>query len=159
MLRFGSVRTISMSSYQFTAIGLTGKKKDVIITGEAVDDYFGKHQYGYKIDGEKNTLSQKTFNRRFTVTHSDEDQQRVADLLDTVKEEPLADIQARTFIVTDACQWEANKEGGAYHPHAIEVVDVETGQVRMIASGAKIKFVEGGITSSRTQDEYNQMKE
>lgn len=61
----------------------------------------------------------------------------------------------RVFITTDACLWEANKIDNICHPHAIEVVDVETGQVRFIESGARIKFVSGKISKGRTQEEYN----
>ena len=64
----------------------------------------------------------------------------------------------RIFITTDACLWEMNKQQGAYHPHAIEVVDSETGQVRYIESGARIKFVEGKISKGRTQEDYNKGK-
>lgn len=65
--------------------------------------------------------------------------------------------QERIFILTDACLWEMNKKQGAYHPHAIEVVDIETGQVRFIESGSRIKFVEGSISDSRDQDSYNKL--
>lgn len=62
----------------------------------------------------------------------------------------------RTFILTDGCMWEQNKKQGAFHPHAIEVVDSETGQVRYIQSGARIKFVEGMISEGRNQNQYNE---
>jgi len=62
------------------------------------------------------------------------------------------------FIVTDGCMWEQNKQHGTYHPHAIEVVDTVTGQVRYIKSGAIIKFVQGEITDGRSQESYNQFK-
>ena len=65
------------------------------------------------------------------------------------------DTKEREFIITDACMWEMNKKAGSYHPHAIEVVDTETGQVRYIESGAVIKFVRGNISQSRDQDSYN----
>jgi len=61
----------------------------------------------------------------------------------------------KTFILTDGCLWEMNKQNGTSHPHAIEVVDVETGQVRYIKSGSKVKFISGEITESRSQDSYN----
>lgn len=48
-----------------------------------------------------------------------------------------------------------NKRNGTFHPHAIEVVDVETGQIRFIKSGSKIKFVEGDISENRSQEVYN----
>lgn len=63
---------------------------------------------------------------------------------------------ARTFILTDGCMWEQNKKQGAFHPHAIEVVDAETGQVRYIQSGARIRFVEGLISDGRNQEQYNE---
>lgn len=59
------------------------------------------------------------------------------------------------FIVTDGCMWEINKESGNEHPHSMEVVDIETGAVRYIRSGSKIKLVEGKITDIRTQAGYN----
>lgn len=62
---------------------------------------------------------------------------------------------SRTFLLTDACLWETNKKDKVYHPHAVEVVDTETGQVRYIQSGAKIKIVDGLISSARDQDDYN----
>lgn len=66
------------------------------------------------------------------------------------------DTQEREFLLTDACMWEMNKKAGSYHPHAIEVVDTVTGQVRYIESGAVIKFVRGNMSASRDQDSYNQ---
>lgn len=66
------------------------------------------------------------------------------------------DTKERVFIVTDACLWEMNKQAGSYHPHAIEVVDTETGQVRYIQSGAKIQLVDGIISKGREQDDYNE---
>jgi len=65
------------------------------------------------------------------------------------------DTTERTFLITDACMWEMNKQAGSYHPHAIEVVDTETGQVRYISSGAHIKFIGGNISKGRSQDDYN----
>lgn len=62
----------------------------------------------------------------------------------------------KIFILTDGCMWEANKKNGTTHPHAIEVVDEETGQVRYIKSGSKISFLGGQITPNRDQAEYNQ---
>ncbi|MEK7994728.1 MAG: hypothetical protein AAB403_13065 [Planctomycetota bacterium] len=59
------------------------------------------------------------------------------------------------FILTDGCMWEMNKQGGKSAPHAIEVVDIATGQVRYIKSGSRIAFVEGEISQSRCQDDYN----
>ena len=71
------------------------------------------------------------------------------------KHKPQIDETERIFILTDGCMWEQNKKQGSFHPHAIEVVDVETGQMRYIKSGAKIKFVEGDITVGRDQELYN----
>lgn len=51
--------------------------------------------------------------------------------------------------------WEANHKNGTSFPHAIEVVDEETGAIRFIKSGARIKFVEGEITEGRNQEQYN----
>lgn len=65
------------------------------------------------------------------------------------------DPRTRVFLITDNCMWEQNKKRGTFHPHAIEVVDIETGQVRYIESGAKIKFVDGSITDNRDQETYN----
>lgn len=60
-----------------------------------------------------------------------------------------------TFLVTDGCCWEQNKQNGTAYPHAIEVVDVATGQVRYIKSGSRIQFIEGEITEARDQAAYN----
>jgi len=62
------------------------------------------------------------------------------------------------FIVTDGCMWEQNKKNSTYYPHAIEVVNQETGQVRYIRSGSKITFVEGEISEGRSQEVYNKAK-
>ena len=64
----------------------------------------------------------------------------------------------KTFLLTDNCAWEANKKNSTNYPHAIEVVDVETGQVRHIKSGSRIKFVDGFITEGRDQETYNKKK-
>lgn len=64
----------------------------------------------------------------------------------------------KTFILTDACLWEMNKKGETHYPHSIEVVDMETGQVRYIRSGSKIKSIEGDITDNRDQEGYNKQK-
>lgn len=61
----------------------------------------------------------------------------------------------QTFILTDGCMWEKNKKDGTAHPHAIEVIDAKTGQVRYIKSGSHIKFVAGEITDTRDQVQYN----
>lgn len=65
------------------------------------------------------------------------------------------DPTTRTFLLTDSCMWEAQRKNGTFYPHAIEVVDVETGQVRYIQSGARIKFVDGLISEGRDQTSYN----
>ncbi len=59
------------------------------------------------------------------------------------------------FILTDGCMWERNRKDKTSFPHSIEVVDVETGQVRYIKGGSRIKFIEGEITDIRTQEGYN----
>lgn len=51
--------------------------------------------------------------------------------------------------------WERNKKNGTSYPHAIEVVDSKTGQTRYIRSGSKIAFIEGSITETHSQGEYN----
>ncbi len=70
---------------------------------------------------------------------------------------PAVDIgvEGKTFILTDGCMWEKNKKEGTKMPHAIEVVDMETGEIRYIVGGSKIKLVEGAITMTRQQDSYN----
>lgn len=68
-------------------------------------------------------------------------------------------MENKTFIVTDSCMWESNRQEGTRAPHAIEVVDTETGQVRYIKSGSKIVFIEGDITEVHTQEEYNEQQE
>lgn len=49
-------------------------------------------------------------------------------------------MHEKIFILTDGCMWEINKETGNEHPHAVEVVDLETGAVRYIKSGSRIKL-------------------
>lgn len=61
----------------------------------------------------------------------------------------------KIYLLTDGCMWEINKETGNEHPHAVEVVDIETGAVRYIKSGSRIKFIEGDITDIRSQSLYN----
>lgn len=68
------------------------------------------------------------------------------------------EIEARTFIITDTCAWEANKQNKTSYTHAIQVVDDETGQIRWISSGSRIKFVGGNITDTQKQEDYNQNK-
>ena len=55
--------------------------------------------------------------------------------------------------------WEINKQTNNEHPHAVEVVDIETGAVRYIQSGSRITLVEGKITDIRTQKTYNEATE
>lgn len=62
------------------------------------------------------------------------------------------------FLLTDCCMWEKNKKDGTHYPHAVEVVNVETGAVHYIRSGSIIKFIEGQITESRDQCDYNKIK-
>lgn len=64
-------------------------------------------------------------------------------------------IEQKIFLVTDGCLWEQNKQNGTSFPHAIEVVDIESGAVRFIRSGSRITFVDGAITPSRDQKTYN----
>lgn len=64
------------------------------------------------------------------------------------------DDTEKTFIVTDSCMWEANKKAGTRAPHAIEVVDIDTGQLRFIKSGSKIRFIDGEISEPLSQDDY-----
>ncbi len=61
----------------------------------------------------------------------------------------------KVYLVTDGCMWEKNKRESSFHPHAMEVVDVETGQVQYITSGSRIKFIGGKISDLRTQVAYN----
>lgn len=64
-------------------------------------------------------------------------------------------MNEKVFMLTDGCAWEINKQAGNEHPHSVEVVDMETGAVRYIKSGAKISLLEGKITDIRTQAAYN----
>lgn len=59
------------------------------------------------------------------------------------------------YIITDGCMWEQNKQNSTYFPHAIEVVNIKTGQVQYIKSGSRITFIEGEITETRSQETYN----
>lgn len=59
------------------------------------------------------------------------------------------------YMVTDGCMWEQNKQNSTYYPHAIEVVNIKTGQVQYIKSGSRIAFLEGEITITRDQKTYN----
>lgn len=64
----------------------------------------------------------------------------------------------QTFMLTDGCMWEMNKQNDTTYPHAIEVVDIETGSVRYIKSGSIITFVSGEISDGRDQKKYNAQK-
>lgn len=63
----------------------------------------------------------------------------------------------KIYLLTDGCIWEINKETGNEHPHSVEVVDLETGAIRYIKSGSRIKFIEGEISDIRTQKAYNKI--
>lgn len=65
----------------------------------------------------------------------------------------------KIYLLTDGCMWQINEETGNEHPHAVEVVDLETGAVRYIRSGSRIRFVEGDITDIRTQKTYREGQE
>lgn len=69
----------------------------------------------------------------------------------------LNKLQAKTFLLTDDCMWEKNKQEGTRAPHAICVVDIDTGQMQYIRSGSHIKFVAGEISPIKDQDAYNQL--
>lgn len=60
-----------------------------------------------------------------------------------------------TFILTDLCMWEKNKQEGKNDTHAIIVIDEKTGQNRMIKGGSRIRFVDGEITEPLKQEDYN----
>lgn len=62
----------------------------------------------------------------------------------------------KVYLLTDLCMWEGNKKNGTFYPHAIEVVDEETGAVHFIKSGSRISFVRGEISARATQEAYNQ---
>lgn len=61
----------------------------------------------------------------------------------------------KIYMLTDSCMWEKNKQEGTSFGHSIEVVDIETGQVRYIRGGAKVALIEGEITETHSQEEYN----
>ena len=71
--------------------------------------------------------------------------------------EPIPAEEDKVFILTDGCMWEKNKQEGTRFPHSIEVVDIETGAVHFIRSGAKIALLDGDITEARSQEEYNKL--
>ena len=59
-------------------------------------------------------------------------------------------MKDKTFIVTDQCMCEMNKQNGKSAPHGIGVLDIETRQLRLIKSGSKIKFIEGDIKNRKS---------
>lgn len=65
----------------------------------------------------------------------------------------------KIYLLTDACMWEQNKRNKTFFPHSIQVVDIETGQIIYIKSGAKIAFLAGECTTVGTQEEYNKRTE
>lgn len=65
----------------------------------------------------------------------------------------------KVFILTDSCMWEANRQLGVRSAHSVEVTDAETGQVRYLRSGTRIRFVDGFITEENTQEEYNRQQD
>jgi hypothetical protein len=68
------------------------------------------------------------------------------------------EMTEKTFILTDMCMWEKNRQEGDMSDHAIIVIDEETGQMHVIDGGSKIKFVEGKISEPMTQERYNEME-
>jgi len=64
----------------------------------------------------------------------------------------------QVFLLTDGCMWEKNKVEGTNRAHAIEVVNIKTGQVRYIKSGARIQIIDGEVSESRSQESYNKQK-
>lgn len=67
------------------------------------------------------------------------------------------DETKKEFAITDGCMWEKNLKEGTQHTHAIEVMDVETGQIKYIRGGSIIKFISGNITKARDQEDYNKI--
>lgn len=65
----------------------------------------------------------------------------------------------KTFILTDSCMWEANKQAGTRSTHCVEVIDADTGETRFIKSGSKIRFIDGDITKIFSQEDYNNQNE
>lgn len=61
------------------------------------------------------------------------------------------------YIITDCCLWEQNKQNKTFHPHAVEIVNLETGQTHYLKSGSKIQIAEGFMTESRDQKSYNKI--
>ena len=56
-----------MSSFSITAVSkLTGQTYEV----ECIDDYFGRHKYGYFVKGSESPLTQREFYDKFEPTGS-----------------------------------------------------------------------------------------
>jgi hypothetical protein len=72
--------------------------------------------------------------------------------MDTKKPFKITD---RVFILTDLCMWEKNKKDRTKSPHAIQVIDLQTGATRYIQSGSRIRFVAGQISKVNDQNDYN----
>lgn len=51
--------------------------------------------------------------------------------------------------------WEKNKKDRTKSPHAIQVIDLQTGATRYIQSGSRIRFVAGQISKVNDQNDYN----
>lgn len=85
------------------------------------------------------------------------DSRRLSDLIKLVQQVSvlLSEEESSTFIVTDSCMWEKNKQDGTRAPHAIQVTDEKTGQTRYILTGSRIKFIEGDISQVFSQEQYN----
>lgn len=64
----------------------------------------------------------------------------------------------KTFILTDMCMWEKNRQEGDMSDHAIIVIDEATGQMHVIDGGSKIKFIEGKISEPMNQERYNALE-
>jgi len=163
-----------MSTYPFMARSKTRRGNGEVVSGMAIDDYFGRHEYGYKVTGKHHVMRKETFDKRYEMLEttyegatelSDENLKDAVEAFrnnkasNLLKEEPehSDDPRDRTFLLTDDCMWEAQRQNGTFYPHAIQVVDIETGQTRYIQSGAKIKFVDGLISQGRDQESYNKM--
>lgn len=53
-----------MSNFWFTAIPKGGGQN---VKGTAMDDYFGRHQYGYQLEGRKEVMTQDEFDERYLI--------------------------------------------------------------------------------------------
>jgi hypothetical protein len=82
----------------------------------------------------------------------------LADFEATIRESERDKLLQNTFVLTDSCMWEANAQAGTRSEHYVEVVDDKTGQVRFIASGSRIKFIEGNISNVHTQEGYKEQQ-